>query len=96
MTESNPTTLRVSGAFTSEVGAALLENIREACGAPGATVVVNLEEATGLDSRGLGILLQGAKIAKEAGATLTIGQPSPQVKRIMQITGIDGVLPLSA
>jgi anti-sigma B factor antagonist len=55
-------------------------------------LVVTLRDVSFLDSTGLGALVHGWRLASEKGVTLTVREPSPTVRRILDITGLDHLL----
>jgi stage II sporulation protein AA (anti-sigma F factor antagonist) len=63
---------------------ALLDTIEEPC----AAIVVDLGELTFMDSSGIGVLLERHR----RGATVTLRNPSPIVRRLVTATGLDDVL----
>jgi anti-sigma B factor antagonist len=54
-------------------------------------VVVDLSEVTFLDSTGLGVLVAGWKRCQESGASLELVVTRPQVRKVLEITSLDGV-----
>lgn len=58
-------------------------------------VVVDLTEATFIDSMTLGVLLGALKRLTPLGGTLVIVCPDPHVRRVFEITSLDRVLTLS-
>jgi anti-anti-sigma factor len=49
---------------------------------------VNLAEVPLLDSTGVFVLIDAFKQAKERGTTLTVEQPQPIVRRVLEICGL--------
>lgn len=70
----------------AEVDAALVE-VDDA----GATVL-DLSGVTFVDSSGLRSIVAAHKRARDAGGSLTVRRPSPAVRRLLELTGLDGVL----
>ncbi len=58
-------------------------------------LVVDLGGLTFIDSTGLSLLLGVNERARAAGATLTLLRPQEHVGRVLEATGLDGVLPLA-
>lgn len=56
-------------------------------------VVVDLAGVDFMDSSGLGALINGLKIARQAGGDLRIASPNEQVKLVLQLTNVERVLP---
>jgi anti-sigma B factor antagonist len=55
-------------------------------------IVVNLTETSFVDSSGLGALIGGLKVAREAGGDLRIAGAPEQVLTVLQLTNLDRVL----
>ncbi|GGW09510.1 anti-sigma factor antagonist [Streptomyces capoamus] len=56
-------------------------------------VLVDLSGVTFLDSTGLTCLITAHRTARSTGARLALVAPSPPVLRMLQITGVDQVIP---
>ena len=56
-------------------------------------VVIDLEGVTFIDSRGLGALLAANERSREGAPQVTIYRPSPAVERLLDVSGVRGVLP---
>ena len=56
------------------------------------TVVVDLGECEFMDSSGLGAIIGGLKVARQAGGDLRIARLSPQVRTVLELTNLDRVL----
>jgi anti-sigma B factor antagonist len=54
-------------------------------------IVLDLSEVTFLDSSGIGALVRVWRPLKTAGGSLTIRHPSPLVRRVLSIEGMDQV-----
>jgi anti-sigma B factor antagonist len=88
-------TVRLSGELdlaarpvvTKQVNGALVEN------ADIERVAVDLGEVKFCDSSGLGALLDIRRAAEKLGATLVLRAPSAGVARVLDIAGIDELLP---
>jgi anti-anti-sigma factor len=55
-------------------------------------IVVTLREVTFLDSTGLGAIVAGWRAASDRGIQLRLLHPSPAVRRILDVTGLDELL----
>ena len=55
-------------------------------------VVVDLSETAVIDSSGLGALVAGLKMARQAGGDLRIARPTEQVRTVLELTNLDRVL----
>ena len=65
--------------------------------AAGKRVVVDLSEITFIDSSGLNALIGALRVAESNGGALMVSPSLPtQVKRVFEITGLSGVLPIEA
>jgi anti-anti-sigma factor len=74
-----------------------LESTLSTAAAGGATrIVVDLREATMVDSSALHALLAGRERAAEAGAELTVVCDRPSIVRVLELTGIDRLIPIQA
>jgi anti-sigma B factor antagonist len=83
--------VRVSGDFD----VSSCRRFREASDRPDAElVVVDLREATFLDSAALSELIELHRRAERQGSRLAILRPGGKADRIFKLTGIDGHLPL--
>lgn len=56
-------------------------------------LVLELSELTFCDATGAGELLRCRRLLRERGGRLSLLQVSPQVRRVLRITGLTGVLP---
>jgi anti-sigma B factor antagonist len=61
--------------------------------AAGREVVVDLRPTTFIDSSGVSLLIETSEVARERGVALRIVRPEPQVFRVFEVLGLDGVLP---
>jgi anti-anti-sigma factor len=69
----------------------LRETYDEVCPKPACGLVVDLSGVTFLDSSGLAILLAIHEELQNRGTQLTILAPTPSVRRLFGITGLDSV-----
>jgi len=53
-----------------------------------ARIVVDLKEATALDSSGIGVLVRGLSLAKQKGGTLKLSAVPAASQQTLQITGV--------
>ena len=63
--------------------------------ADGGPLIVDLSECAFIDSSGVRALLLGLRANRE-GAGLAIAAPTSQVERILEITGLNGAIPVHA
>ena len=59
------------------------------------SLVLDLSELTFIDSTGMALLVGVNERAGAAGAHLTLLRPQEHVGRVLEVTGLDGLLPLS-
>lgn len=83
--------LRITGAIDVQSRIALTTAARAAFQSGAPAVVLDLAGVTFMDSTGIGALVQMSHDAEDAGATLTIQNPSDRVVRILEMTGLDAV-----
>jgi len=57
-------------------------------------VVLDLGDVQFVDSSGLGLLLATYERSREARTVMAIVGPSPEVRRVFRLAGVDGVLPV--
>jgi stage II sporulation protein AA (anti-sigma F factor antagonist) len=87
---------RVRVAVAGEVDPATaprLEAALDAAVATGRQVVVDLSEVSFMDSSGLRVLLAACQPADDP-RDIVLANPSPTVKRLLEITGLDAQLPI--
>lgn len=77
-------------ATTPALERAITEATREA----GTALVLDLRELTFMDSSGLRTLAQTNARAESNGFTLSIWRGPPQIDRVLQISGLEAMLPL--
>ncbi|MFN3649512.1 MAG: STAS domain-containing protein [Armatimonadota bacterium] len=58
----------------------------------GPSLIVDLSGVSFMDSSGLGVLIHVLREARELGGDLCIRNPSREVRRILQVTGLLGVI----
>ena len=62
----------------------------------GATMVtVDLSELAFVDSTGLSVLITGLKRLRQQGGDLALRSPTPGTRRVLEITGLTEVFPIS-
>ena len=57
-----------------------------------ARIVVDLSATEFIDSSGLGALISGLKVARQAGGDLRIAAPTRQVRTVLELTNLNRVL----
>lgn len=89
--------VRVSGVADSTAGPDLRSVIEDALAAPGTALIVDLTEATFLDSSMLGALAasyQRSRPADGAPPRMAIACPEGNVRNMFEITALDSLLPI--
>jgi anti-sigma B factor antagonist len=59
-------------------------------------LIVDLERVSFLDSSGMGVLVTALRRVRERDGSLRLTAPSPQVRRVLELTGITKLLPTYA
>jgi anti-sigma B factor antagonist len=57
-------------------------------------LVVDLSGVSFIDSQGLSVLLRAYKAVAPEGGTVTLRSPRPQARKVLEISGVTGVLEL--
>ena len=87
---ASATVVRVAGVIDAlalpEVSRALTDAQRDHL-----MVIVDLEQVSFMDSRGLGALLAANERAREGAAPISIFRPSGAVRRLMDVSGVSPV-----
>ena len=60
----------------------------------GTRVIADLTAVTFMDSSGVAVLVNALARARQTGAELVVVAPEPRVRRVLAITGLDGMLPV--
>ena len=71
---------------------AFREKVRALVTEGAARLVVDLGDVTFVDSSGLGAVIGGLRLARQAGGDLRIARPADQVKMVLDITSLVRVL----
>ncbi len=82
--------VRASG----ELDLAAVPSLEAVLATSGSRVVVDLRDVTFLDASGLGVLVTASDRARRAGGAVRLVGASSQVRRVVTITRLDGVLGL--
>lgn len=94
-TEGGVGIIRVNGRLNM-VAAPRLRNVVTEMVAGGVNrIVVDLAEASFVDSSGLGALISGLKTARQAGGDLRIARPTEQIESVLALTNLNRVLQAS-
>jgi anti-sigma B factor antagonist len=84
--------LEVGGELDLYTAPRLSSQVGELIAAGATSLVVDLTETTFLDSTALHVLLEARKQTRDGGGDLVVVCPSPHVRRIFEVTGVDGLL----
>jgi anti-sigma B factor antagonist len=84
--------VRVDTRLTMVNAAELRSAVDQALDAGRTTVVVDLAGCEFMDSSGLGAIIGGLKVARQAGGDLRIARLTPQVRTVLELTNLDRVL----
>lgn len=87
--------IRVEGELDLSVVGLVDREVERAEATDAAEIVLDLGELEFLDASGVGLLLQlKARSESNAGRLRITGSESPQVRRVLELTGVDELLPL--
>jgi anti-anti-sigma factor len=86
--------LAVSGDVDLHVAGELKGRLAETVEDGGSMVVLDLSRVTFVDSMGLGVMLGGMKRLRAQGGELHLVVAGPELRRILEITRLDRLLPL--
>jgi anti-sigma B factor antagonist len=87
------TVVAVSGELDICTVPGLRELVASLIAADRVRLVLELSELTFCDAAGAGEMLRCRRLVRERGGRLSLLQVSPQVGRVLRITGLTGVLP---
>ena len=88
--------IRVSGEVDIQTSPVLEERLRAVLDQGHATVAVNLADVSFLDSTGLSVLVAALQRCRAAGGGLRLLSPQPNVRRVLDITGLAGTFGVEA
>ena len=83
--------LKVAGEVDIQTSPILQEHLQAILDQGKTSIIVDLGEVTFLDSTGLSVLVAGFKRCQEAGGDMRIVSPQPNVRRVLEITGLTDV-----
>ena len=84
----------LGGELDALTAGAEIEELLEQCADGACHVVLDMSQVTFIDSSGLAVLLKSERKLCGAGRRLVILRPHPNVRRILEITGVDRRLPV--
>jgi anti-anti-sigma factor len=62
---------------------------------PESSLLIDLSGCGFIDSLGIAALVDGSRGLLEQGRSVAVAAASPQVRRILELTGVDSLLPIS-
>jgi anti-sigma B factor antagonist len=84
----------VSGEVDVETSPVLEERLRSVLDQGHSSVRINLADVSFLDSTGLSVLISGLNRCRAAGGQLRLVAPRPNVRKVLEITGLTDVFPV--
>jgi anti-anti-sigma factor len=84
--------LPVDGALRAPVTAKLRRKVEALVGRGERQVVLDLADLSDIDAEGIGELVRAFNAMKAAGGVLQVAHASRYVRRLLQVTGVFGVL----
>jgi anti-sigma B factor antagonist len=77
---------------SSSLRTSLLDAIQ---GHPGATIVVDLDDVSFMDSTALGALVGALRLAAASGGSVKVLDPHPRVAKVFELTGLSSLFGLN-
>jgi anti-anti-sigma factor len=90
--EGTRVTLVLVGEFDTTGIELFWAHVREAIGTHPGSIVVDGRGLEFVDSGGLQALMRAREATVEAGVTFRVDDPSPELRRIIELTGLRGLL----
>lgn len=81
-------------AVAGEIDASTADEFAAACGSLGPHVTIDCSECEFIDSAGLTVLLALRTRVSREGGEVTLVQPSAAVRRLIEVSGLDGIFVL--
>ncbi|MFC7673714.1 STAS domain-containing protein [Mycolicibacterium sp. GCM10028919] len=91
-TDSGVAVVRPDGRLNMVAAPALRKQLHDLVAGGNPRVVVDLSATDFIDSSGLGALISGLKVARQAGGDLRIAAPTRQVVTVLELTNLNRVL----
>jgi anti-anti-sigma factor len=85
-------TVMLAGEIDLVTAPALREALEQLVARTPDRIVVTLRDVIFLDSTGLGAIVHGHRLAADKGIELSLSEPSPQVRRVLRMTGLEELL----
>lgn len=86
------TIVALHGALDVAAAPALREHLRGILPQSARLLILDLGEVVSCDATGLAVLIGTHRHAARAGITLSLAAPTPQVTKLLRITGLDRIL----
>lgn len=93
---SDVTVIQPKGRLNMVGASALRKQLQEIVDGGSSRIVVDLSTTEFIDSSGLGALISGLKMARQAGGDLRIAATPSQVTTVLNLTNLNRVLPTYA
>ncbi len=93
LTSASRSVVFLRGDLDAYSAARLHESLAELVGAGARHIVIDLRDLSFMAASGLGVLVGAAKRVQRLDGKLVLRSAQPSVRRIIEITGLDGVLP---
>jgi anti-anti-sigma factor len=90
--DSGVVVVQPEGRLNMVAAPALRKQLHDIVGGGSSRVVVDLSKTDFIDSSGLGALISGLKVARQAGGDLRIAAPTRQVVTVLELTNLNRVL----
>lgn len=74
---------------------ALDEALTDVCSTPSAPVDIDLSQVSFIDSTGVAALVAAQRISEAHDGSLRLVGPQPQVRRLLELTGVDTFIEIS-
>jgi anti-sigma B factor antagonist len=91
---SVPPVVHLEGEIDLAAAPALQQHLDDLIASGSSTIVVDLLDATFLDSVALGVLVGALERCRAAGGTLHLVVTNRRISKVLEITGLDKVFPL--
>jgi anti-sigma B factor antagonist len=92
--DSGAQVVEIQGDIELHCAAQVREELRRVCEEKGARCIVDMSGVPFIDSTGVGVLVGALKRAREQDGMFAIANPQPRVRRVFEITGLLGALPI--
>jgi anti-sigma B factor antagonist len=88
---SRTTIVRLSGDIDVYNSPRVGQDLDQVIRAGFVTIVLDLEGLRFIDSSGLGVVVRAAKQARDAGGQILLRRPTPSIRKVLEITGLEHV-----